>query len=137
MAGVAIKLGMNFIQLKPGDGMLEILLIPSGVAIGAHAVQLGDPLAGRVTGPAVERGMIRIERPAGPIVRETGPLSGIVTFGTGIACMAIVTDGVNLFLCLLDLRRALLGRDSSRNFPGDDNRRTGSRTDRYVLYAGK
>ena len=83
--------------------MLEVRLIPTLVATYAHRVEFGNLLAGRVTGPAIQLFMVLIKRPAGCVVREAGALLGIVTLSTWIGFVAVIADGVNLFLRLLNL----------------------------------
>ena len=51
-----------------------------------------------MTGPAVELVMIWIKRPAGRVMRKTGALFCIMTFGAGIIDVTVVADCMDLFL---------------------------------------
>ena len=68
VTGCALQLGMGFIKLQPCDGMFEVPLIPSRMAVRTTPVQLCDPLAGRMTGAAIKAVMIWIKRPTGLLV---------------------------------------------------------------------
>jgi hypothetical protein len=98
---------MDLVQPESGHGMFEILLTPPGVTVYAHLGQFGNALAGRVTGPAIERIMISIQGPTGGVVRETRPFLDIVTLAALVIDMAVIADGVHLFLSLRGRSRSL------------------------------
>lgn len=101
--GVAIctiQLRVDFIESQAGNGMLEVVLIPSGVTIGTRRVKPGNLLTGWMAGPAVELLVKSVERPTSFLVRESRTFLGIVTLGTGVSLVAIITNCVDLLLGL-------------------------------------
>jgi len=98
---------MDLIQSQPGNGVLEILLVPTGVTAVAHFAQLGDTLAGRMTGPAIQPVVISVQRPAGGVMSKTGTLLDIVTLAALVIDVTVVADGVHFFLGLVGRCRSL------------------------------
>lgn len=78
--------------------MLEILGVPSGMTGGAFFIDPRNLPSGRMTGAAIEAGMILVKAPSGAGMRECRALFGVVTFGAAVLQMAAVAHGVNLFL---------------------------------------
>ena len=56
---------VHFIELKTGDGMIEVLLIPPRVAAGALVVEGGYRFARRMTGATLKGAVIFIKGPTG------------------------------------------------------------------------
>ena len=76
----AFHITVGRIQHQAGHGMAEILAIPPFMAVLTFGIDLGDTLAGRMTGPAIQALVIFCQRPAGAIVSERRAFPVIVTF---------------------------------------------------------
>jgi len=96
--GVAIatfEFDMDFIESQASNGMLEVLLVPSAMTVGAIVVEAGNFLSGGVAGTAFEFLVEAVKGPSGRSMLEGRFFFGVVTFGALVFGVAVVTDSVN------------------------------------------